>query len=228
MAATPPILELRGITKRFPGIVANDHIDLDLRQGEVHALLGENGAGKSTLMKVLSGVHPHGDYDGDIVYDGQVRRFAGIHDSERAGIIIIHQELALVPMLSIAENLFLGNEIARHGVIDGIETQRRTRALLERVGLRLSPETPVGDLGVGQQQLEAVDLRVQQLGRARGRRGERPALVVEHVAGEADRRERRAQLVRHVADEALLHPRQLGQLRDLPLHRAQSTTKRFD
>ena len=161
------LLEMRNIRKTFPGVVALDRVDLRIGAGEIHALVGENGAGKSTLMKVLSGVHPHGDYDGDIVYDGQVRRFAGIHDSERAGIIIIHQELALVPMLSIAENLFLGNEIARHGVIDGIETLRRTRALLERVGLRLSPETPVGDLGVGQQQLveiaKALSKRVRLL-----------------------------------------------------------------
>ncbi|HUD31505.1 MAG TPA: multiple monosaccharide ABC transporter ATP-binding protein [Variovorax sp.] len=161
------LLEMRNIRKTFPGVVALDRVDLRIRAGEIHALVGENGAGKSTLMKVLSGVHPHGDYDGDIVYDGEVRRFGGIHDSERAGIIIIHQELALVPMLSIAENLFLGNEIARRGVIDGLETHRRTRGLLEKVGLRLSPETPVGDLGVGQQQMveiaKALSKRVRLL-----------------------------------------------------------------
>jgi len=150
------LLEMRHIRKTFPGVVALDRVELGVEAGKIHALVGENGAGKSTLMKVLSGVYPHGEYEGDIVYDGQVQRFGGIHDSERAGIIIIHQELALVPMLSIAENLFLGNEVARGGVIDWTEAHRRTRALLAKVGLRMSPETPVGDLGIGQQQLVEI------------------------------------------------------------------------
>ncbi len=118
------ILEMRGITKTFPGVKALNNVNIKVREGEIHALVGENGAGKSTLMKVLSGVYPAGTYDGDIVYDGEVRRFSTIADSEELGIIIIHQELALVPLLSIAENIFLGNEIASGGVIDWRETFR--------------------------------------------------------------------------------------------------------
>ncbi|SFP04148.1 multiple monosaccharide ABC transporter ATP-binding protein [Tranquillimonas alkanivorans] len=150
------ILEMRGITKEFPGVKALDDVNLSVEQGEIHALVGENGAGKSTLMKVLSGVYPHGTYDGDIVFDGDVRQFRGIPDSERAGIIIIHQELALVPLLSIAENIFLGNERARGGVIDWRETNRRTAELLARVGLKEHPETLVDDLGLGKQQLVEI------------------------------------------------------------------------
>src|SRR5580704_17586076 len=112
------ILEMRGITKTFPGVVALDNVNLAVRQGEIHALVGENGAGKSTLMKVLSGVYPHGTYSGEIYYQGAERHFRGIADSEKLGIIIIHQELALVPLLSISENIFLGNEQAKFGIID--------------------------------------------------------------------------------------------------------------
>ena len=115
---TNTILEMRGIRKTFPGVVALDNVNLRVRSGEIHAIVGENGAGKSTLMKVLSGVYGHGSYTGDIDYQGQTRHFRGIKDSEEIGIIIIHQELALVPLLSIAENIFLGNEPARMGVID--------------------------------------------------------------------------------------------------------------
>src|SRR6202051_519390 len=124
------ILEMRGITKTFPGVKALDNVNLSVRQGDIHALVGENGAGKSTLMKVLSGVYPHGSYEGEIVYNGEERRFARIADSEHLGIIIIHQERALLPLLSIAENIFLGNEPARMGVIDWGEAFRRTRELL--------------------------------------------------------------------------------------------------
>src|SRR4026209_1417694 len=112
---------MRGITKAFPGVGALRDGNLEVKAGEIHAVVGENGAGKSTLMKVLSGVYPHGSYDGRIFFDGQERSFSGINDSRRLGIIIIHQELALVPLLSIAENIFLGNERSRAGVIDWFE-----------------------------------------------------------------------------------------------------------
>ncbi len=150
------ILEMRGITKEFPGVKALDRVNLKVEEGEIHALVGENGAGKSTLMKVLSGVYPHGSYSGDIVYDGEVQKFASISDSESRGIIIIHQELALIPLLSVAENIFLGNERATRGVIDWRTTEARATELLARVGLRENPKTPVGDLGLGKQQLVEI------------------------------------------------------------------------
>ena len=112
------ILEMRDITKTFPGVKALQNVNLDIRAGEIHAIVGENGAGKSTLMKVLSGVYPYGSYEGQIIYNGEECHFRSIRDSEHKGIVIIHQELALVPLLSIAENIFLGNEQARNGVID--------------------------------------------------------------------------------------------------------------
>jgi len=150
------ILEMRGITKEFPGVKALDAVSLSVEAGEIHALVGENGAGKSTLMKVLSGVYPHGSYDGDIVFDGEVKRFHAIPDSEREGIVIIHQELALVPLLSVAENIFLGNERARRGIIDWGETNARAAELLARVGLKEHPGTRVDDLGLGKQQLVEI------------------------------------------------------------------------
>ncbi|MTH65293.1 multiple monosaccharide ABC transporter ATP-binding protein [Paracoccus shanxieyensis] len=150
------ILEMRGITKEFPGVKALDNVNMTVRRGEIRALVGENGAGKSTLMKVLSGVYPHGSYDGEILYNGKPMAFRGIPDSEHQGIVIIHQELALVPQMSIAENIFLGNEIAHRGVIDRQETNRRTAELLAKVGLRESPETKVGTLGMGKQQLVEI------------------------------------------------------------------------
>ncbi|MDH2327181.1 sugar ABC transporter ATP-binding protein [Cereibacter sp. SYSU M97828] len=150
------IMEMRGITKTFPGVKALSNVNLSVAQGEIHAICGENGAGKSTLMKVLSGVYPHGSYDGDIHYEGDTVAFKGIADSEHRGIIIIHQELALVPLLSIAENIFLGNEITHGGVIDWPETYTRTRELLKKVGLSEAPTTPVGKLGVGKQQLVEI------------------------------------------------------------------------
>jgi putative multiple sugar transport system ATP-binding protein len=147
------ILEMRGITKKFHGVTALNDVNLVVRRGEIHAVVGENGAGKSTLMKVLSGVYPHDSYTGEIHYQGELRKFAGISDSEKLGIIIIHQELALVPLLSIAENIFLGNECAKLGVIDWFESHRRTKELLEKVGLKESPSTLITNLGVGKQQL---------------------------------------------------------------------------
>ncbi len=147
------LLEMRAIGKVFPGVRALDHVTLAVEEGEIHAICGENGAGKSTLMKILSGVYPHGTYEGEIVYAGETLSLRGIPDSEAKGIIIIHQELALVPLLSIAENLFLGNEVARRGVINWPEAFQRTEGWLRRVGLTDPPSTPVGTLGVGKQQL---------------------------------------------------------------------------
>ncbi|MBQ0942834.1 sugar ABC transporter ATP-binding protein [Ideonella sp. 4Y16] len=151
-----PLLEMRGIAKRFNGVPALRGVDLRVARGEIHALVGENGAGKSTLMKVLCGVYPHPSYEGEIRVEGRACRFAGIADSERLGIVIIHQELALVPTLSITENLFLGHEPARHGWVDAVAAHARARALLARVGLDADPDTQVGRLGVGQQQLVEI------------------------------------------------------------------------
>ena len=150
------LLEMRNITKTFPGVKALNNVTLSVRKGEIHAICGENGAGKSTLMTVLSGVYPHGSYDGQIIYDGQPASFAGIRDSEDRGIIIIHQELALVPLLTIAENIFLGNERATRGVIDWPMTFQQTETLLAKVGLRETPGTRVDSLGVGKQQLVEI------------------------------------------------------------------------
>jgi len=151
-----PILEMRGISKSFHGVNALDDVNLAVRPGEIHAVVGENGAGKSTLMKVLSGVYPYPEYSGEIRFMGRERRFRGIAESEAQGIIIIHQELALVPLLSIAENIFLGNEPAKYGVIDWTFAHRRTRELLQKVGLKESPATLVTDLGIGKQQLVEI------------------------------------------------------------------------
>jgi putative multiple sugar transport system ATP-binding protein len=147
------ILEMRGIRKTFPGVKALDNVNLVVRSGEIHALVGENGAGKSTLMKVLSGVFPYGSFSGEIHFQGQERQFKGIADSEKIGIIIIHQELALVPLLSITENIFLGNEQAKNGIIDAAFSYRKAKELLEKVGLKESPATLITNLGVGKQQL---------------------------------------------------------------------------
>ena len=150
------ILEMRGISKSFPGVKALRDVNLVVKAGEIHAICGENGAGKSTLMKVLSGVYPFGSYEGEIIYKGEERRFATISDSEHLGIIIIHQELALVPLLSIAENIFLGNEPATMGVINWGTAFSRTRELLQKVGLKESPNALITNLGVGKQQLVEI------------------------------------------------------------------------
>ena len=147
------LLEMREITKVFPGVKALDRVSLTVEAGEIHAICGENGAGKSTLMKVLSGVYPHGTYDGEIIYDGAPLANRGIRDSEEKGIIIIHQELALIPLLSIAENLFMGNEVATNGVISWPLAMQKTGELLRQVGLNEPPGAIVGKLGVGKQQL---------------------------------------------------------------------------
>jgi putative multiple sugar transport system ATP-binding protein len=151
-----PVLEMRSIVKTFPGVKALSDVTLTVRQGEVHAICGENGAGKSTLMKVLSGVHPHGSYEGDILFEGETCEFKDIRASEQRGIVIIHQELALVPFLSIAENIFLGNEHASGGFINWNETLKHATELLRRVGLTDHPETRIADIGVGKQQLVEI------------------------------------------------------------------------
>ncbi len=151
-----PLLEMRDITKRFGNVTALSGVNLAVRPGEIHAICGENGAGKSTLMKVLSGIYPHGSYQGEIHFDGAPGEFKDIRSSERRGIGIIHQELALVPVLSIAENIFLGNEHASAGVISWHETMTHAQRLLDRVGLDESPRTRIADIGVGKQQLVEI------------------------------------------------------------------------
>ncbi|MCL1870246.1 MAG: sugar ABC transporter ATP-binding protein [Promicromonosporaceae bacterium] len=151
-----PILEMRSITKTFPGVKALDDVTMTVARGEIHAICGENGAGKSTLMKVLSGVYPHGSYDGEIVYRGEEVQFKDIRSSEHAGIVIIHQELALIPELSVTENIFLGNEVKGSMGIDWHEARVKAKGLLDRVGLRIDPDSLIKNLGVGQQQLVEI------------------------------------------------------------------------
>ena len=152
-----PLLEMRSITKTFPGVKALDNVNLSVDEGEIHALVGENGAGKSTLMKVLSGIHPYGSYDGDIMYDGKECRFQGIRDSESLGIVIIHQELALVPYLTIAENMFLGNEQRKvKGIIDWDATYANAEKYMRIVGLEDSPRELIKNIGTGKQQLVEI------------------------------------------------------------------------
>jgi len=154
---TDNILEMRAITKTFPGVVALRDVNLTVRRGEIHAICGENGAGKSTLMKVLSGVHPHGSYSGQMFFEGHEVRFGSINDSEHKGIVIIHQELALSPYLSIAENIFLGNERkGLGGLIDWNKTNSAAAELMRRVGLDENPTTLISQIGVGKQQLVEI------------------------------------------------------------------------
>jgi D-xylose transport system ATP-binding protein len=157
-----PILEMRSITKEFPGVKALDGVTFDLFAGEFHSLVGENGAGKSTLMKVLSGVYPIGTYGGDIVIDSQIRQFKTIRDSEHAGVAIIFQELSLVKELTVGENIFLGREPSKFGVINWSELYQKAAKLLQDLHLPIDPRTPVGNLGIGQQQLVEIAKALSQ------------------------------------------------------------------
>ena len=150
------LLEMKNITKTFPGVKALSDVNLQVEEGEIHALVGENGAGKSTLMNVLSGIYPHGTYEGDIVYDGEVCEFHNIKDSEAKGIVIIHQELALIPYMTIAENMFLGNERGSKFKINWNETNDLAAKYLEMVGLKEKPQVLIKDIGVGKQQLVEI------------------------------------------------------------------------
>jgi putative multiple sugar transport system ATP-binding protein len=165
---TTNILEMRSITKTFPGVKALQNVTVEVERGEIHAICGENGAGKSTLMKVLSGVYPFGSYDGDIVFEDHTVQFHNLRDSEAKGIVIIHQELALSPHLSIAENIFLNNEVkGAVGLIDWNKTNQEAQKLLARVGLKENPTTRIKNIGVGKQQLveiaKALSKRVKLL-----------------------------------------------------------------
>jgi len=161
------LLEMKSITKRFDSVLALEDVSMTAIEGEVHAIVGENGAGKSTLMKILSGVYGYGSYEGDIIFREEECRFKDIKDSEKRGIVIIHQELALVPFLSIAENIFMGNEQSNKGVVNWHLTYQKTRELLAKVGLDENPHTLVQDIGVGKQQLveiaKALSKRVEVL-----------------------------------------------------------------
>ena len=150
------LLEMKNITKTFPGVKALDNVNLKVEAGEIHALVGENGAGKSTLMNVLSGVYPYGTYEGDIIYDGEVCKFSDIKHSEEKGIVIIHQELALIPYMSIGENMFLGNERGKKAAIDWNETYGEAEKYMKQVGLSESSHTLIKDLGTGKQQLVEI------------------------------------------------------------------------
>jgi len=156
MPASSTILEMRSITKQFPGVKALSDVSMTVQAQEIHAICGENGAGKSTLMNVLSGVHPSGTFTGDIIFQGQPVHFKDIRSSEEAGIVIIHQELALIPELSITENIFLGNEPTKHGAIDWVTAKKRALELLARVGLEDDPDTQIKHIGVGKQQLVEI------------------------------------------------------------------------
>lgn len=150
------LLEMQDIIKKFPGVKALNHVNVKIEEGSIHALVGENGAGKSTLMNVLSGVYPYGSYTGRIIFDNEECKFTDIKDSEKKGIVIIHQELALIPELSIMENLFLGNEQQENGIVNWHKAYNEAAKLMDTVGLHDSPYTPINKIGVGKQQLVEI------------------------------------------------------------------------
>lgn len=150
------LLEMSEITKTFPGVKALDNVNFKVEQGEIHALVGENGAGKSTLMNVLSGIYPYGSYTGDIIYDGEICKFSKISDSEEKGIVIIHQELALVPYMTIAENMYLGNELGSPFSVNWDETYKEADRYLQTVGLKEPSHTLIKDISVGKQQMVEI------------------------------------------------------------------------
>jgi putative multiple sugar transport system ATP-binding protein len=151
-----PLLEMRNITKQFPGVKALDNVSFRVAAGEIHCLVGENGAGKSTLMKILSGVYPYGDYEGEILFGGEPQRFGAIRDSERLGISVIYQELALIPEMTVYENIFVGNEVRKGFMVDWNETIKRATDMLKKVKLDVNPAAKVKELGVGKQQLVEI------------------------------------------------------------------------
>jgi len=154
--SSTPLLEMRDISKTFPGVRALDRVSFDLQQGEIHALVGENGAGKSTLMKVLAAVYPTGTHEGEIHVDGRTQHFTGIRDAEKAGIAVVHQELSLVGDMTIGENIFLGREPKRFGVIQWEALYSKAQTVLDELHLNLRPDVPVGHLGIGQQHLVEI------------------------------------------------------------------------
>src|ERR1700694_5344424 len=157
-----PLLEMRNITKSFPGVKALDGVSFDLGEGEIHALVGENGAGKSTLIKILAGVYPHPEYGGGVPPDTSARHFANVRESENTGIAVIYQELSLVKDLSVAENIFLGREPRRFGIINWEELYSGAQKLLNDLHLAIDPLTPVRNLGIGQQQLIEIAKALSQ------------------------------------------------------------------
>lgn len=220
MPAESPLLEVGGLTKRFGAVVALDDVHFDLREGEVHALCGENGAGKSTLIKILTGIYGAGSYEGSVRVGGQERRFTTVRDAQRAGIAAIHQELALVDEMSVAENVFLGHEPLRLGLVDGGRMVDATRELLERFGIDVSPQLAVKELGIGQKQLVEIakalqkDSRILILDEPSTALTEREVEVLLGIVGELRRRGVACIYVSHKLDEVFRIADRITVLRD--------------
>ena len=215
------ILSAHGITKSFPGVTALREVSFDLREGEIHALCGENGAGKSTLIKLLSGIHPHGSYEGRFEVNGAEAKFGGIADSARAGISVIYQELALVDEMTVAENIFLGREPRRFGgLVDWPRIYREARALLDRFEVRLDPAAPVRTLGVGQKQLVEIvkalakDSRILILDEPTAALSEHEVLILLDILRDLRRRGIACIYISHKLDEVLAIADRVTVLRD--------------